>query len=60
MGEGIFGKVRLGTHVQTQEKVRLIFLLQWTNIVGGHKNIREEKDQRPGWPWKSQQGNTDS
>lgn len=25
MGEGTFGKVRLGTHVQTQEKVRLIF-----------------------------------
>ena len=40
IGEGTFGKVKLGIHIPTEERVILNI------ILGGNKNIREGENSR--------------
>lgn len=43
IGEGTFGKVKIGVHIPTGEKV---CALSWVMILGGSKNPYEEQDDR--------------
>ena len=57
MGRGTFGKVKLGTHTSTNEKV---WLLSYITFKGGYQDTRQVKDQRLVRLGAYQQGNKDT
>ena len=57
MGRGTFGKVKLGTHTSTNEKV---WLLSYITFKGGYQDTRQVKDQRLVRLGTYQQGNKDT